>query len=441
MKTAARTSIPWIAGLAWIAMAATCAAQSSSTMRYQNSRPARYAMNPNASSRVSGRTSAQTADRAPEPDVTPPEPTAEPLAASDFLGPSGGLGAEMWDDMEGGGCDDGSCSTGACSMGGFRRGLWYGSVDYLLMRPRMSQAIAAERRTLTTTVTGGTAAPTQTTSTLTDESVQFPFKYSSSFRAALGYRLLDCGGDIQVAYWRLTGGAQVNEGPASVSDNRLIIVGQLECNPQDGQFLSASSGVTANILDVDFAKCLSLGGPQGPCDACFCPRWDLRWSAGARIADVSRFDNNVVSDANGNAVTFANINARFVGAGPRVGVQGRRFFGQCGQFAAFAKASQALLIGNYNMSRVKTTPGDAPVPNDVTIQNDHFARLIPVTDIEIGATWQVAPYAFITAGWFFQCWWDLGQAENITAGTSFGPLDSANILGFDGLFVRGELMF
>ena len=49
-------------------------------------------------------------------------------------------------------------------------------------------------------------------------------------------------------------------------------------------------------------------------------------------------------------------------------------------------------------------------------------------------SWQVAPYAFISAGWFFQCWWDLGQAENITAGTSFGPLDSANILGFDGLF-------
>ncbi len=436
MKNVVRTPIPWIAALAWLAIAGTSAAQSMSAPRYQGSR---YAMNPAASSRVNGRVSAQISNRAIEPETveTPPETINTPMAGDDLNGASGALGAEIW---EGAGCDD--CDSGCCPTGGIRHGLWYGSVDYLLMRPRMSQAVAEERRTLVTTeASNGTAAPTTSTSNLIDESVQFPFKYNSSFRVALGYRLLNCGGDIQFAYWRLTGNAQLIDGPASVSDNRLIIVGQLQCNPQDGQFLTASSGVTANIFDVDFAKCLALGGPKDPCDTCFCPRWDLRWSAGARIADISRFDNNVVSDSNGNSVTFANINARFVGAGPRVGVQGRRYFGQCGMLSAYAKASQALLIGDYTMSRVKTTPGTAPVPTDITTQNDSFARMIPVTDIEIGGSWQVAPYAFISAGWFFQCWWDLGQAENITAGTSFGPLDSANILGFDGLFVRGELLF
>jgi hypothetical protein len=66
--------------------------------------------------------------------------------------------------------------------------------------------------------------------------------------------------------------------------------------------------------------------------------------------------------------------------------------------------------------------------------------MIPVTDIEVGGTWQLAPFTYISAGYFFQCWWDLGQGEQIS-GTNFGPLDTANILGFDGLFIRGEMLF
>ena len=100
-----------------------------------------------------------------------------------------------------------------------------------------------------------------------------------------------------------------------------------------------------------------------------------------------------------------------------------------------------MLIGDYNMSRIKNSFEDSPSTNEVTAQYDSFCRMVPVTDIEVGGTWQVAPFAAISAGWLFQCWWDLGQAENISAGTNFGPLDSSNILGFDGLFVRGELLF
>jgi hypothetical protein len=66
--------------------------------------------------------------------------------------------------------------------------------------------------------------------------------------------------------------------------------------------------------------------------------------------------------------------------------------------------------------------------------------MVPVTDIEFGASWQCSCYAIFSIGWYFQAWWDLGQAENVE-NTNFGPLDSANILSFDGLFLRGELMF
>ena len=143
---------------------------------------------------------------------------------------------------------------------------------------------------------------------------------------------------------------------------------------------------------------LAFGGPQGPCDTCcFCPRWDVRLWAGARIADISRYDNNVTTTPSGTIapttqIVNGNIDARFTGAGPRVGLQGRRYFGANGFLSLYARASQALLIGDYRMSRSKTEFGTQQVPTVITNQFDRFSRTIPVTDIEVGGSWQVAPF-------------------------------------------------
>ncbi len=426
MKSVMDARMLLVAVVACLAVSTTRAGQPDDDSEYRSSRSG---MSSSATFRGGrARPTYKSASLVSEPETMPtPSPTPD-----EMLNPPDSDGM-----FEGPG--DNTCSD-CWSGGGQQRGLWYGSVDYLLMRPRLSQGIAEVRRNEVTT--NGNLAPGTTTTT--DESIQFPFKYQSAFRAALGYRLIDCGGDIQVAYWRLTGDAQVSDGPANTQTNNPFILGQLANNPGNGQSFSANTGVTANILDLDFSKCLSLGGPQGACDACFCPRWDLRWSAGVRFADISRFDNNVVSDANGNGVKFGSIDARFVGAGPRVGVQGRRYFGCKGLFSLYAKASQGLLIGDYRMSRSRSTPTDGEVSAQTLNQLDTFSRMVPVTDIEVGGTWQIAPYTFISAGYFLQCWWDLGQGETISGssfGSSFGPLDTANILGFDGLFVRGEMLF
>ncbi len=344
----------------------------------------------------------------------------------------------IWDDL-GDSCDDGSCGV----SGPMRRGMWYGSVDYLLFRPRLSQGVAEVRRTLTTNTD---VSPN--TSTVTDTAEEFKFSYQSGFRAAIGYRLLDCGGDIQVAYWRMTANSQFSDGPANTETDNPRLFGQLKNNPGNGGFLSANTGITANIFDVDFAKCLSFGGPQGPCDTCcFCPRWDLRLWAGARIADISRYDNNVTTTPpvsstapTADQIVYGNIDARFTGAGPRVGLQGRRYFGANGFLSLYARASQALLIGDYRMSRSKSEIGNQQTPTIITDQYDRYSRMIPVSDIEVGGSWQIAPFTYISAGYFFQCWWDLGQSEGVI-GTNYGPLDTSNILGFDGLFVRAEMLF
>lgn len=376
----------------------------------------------------------------PEPAAeAPPEAPsyadAEPQEPTTLGAPS------QWEDVgPGEGCDscaDGSCDVdgGCCGSRGCLGGLWYGGVDYLLFRPRVSQAVAEIRRQ---EVNDDSTFPG--TNTLDDHTVEFPFQYQSAFRVSAGYRLLDCGGDFAVTYWRMTNSAEFTDGPANPTNNDPQLVGQLKNTPGLGEFLDASTGITANIIDADFAKTISMGGPCDPCDTCFCPRWDLRFFAGARAADISRYNNNAVVTAQGDGVSFGNINARFTGAGPRVGVQGRRYFGQCGLWSLYAKGAQGLLIGDYRQTRSLTVPSDGTTPNEITNQYDLYKRMVPVTDIEVGGTWQAAPYTFISVGYFFQCWWDLGYGEQIQ-GTNFGPLDSANILGFDGLFVRGEMLF
>ncbi len=365
-------------------------------------------------------------------DESSDEPLADPLMDASDLGSEG---MSAWEDADT--CDScgGADCVGGCASAGRLGNLWYGGVDYLLFRPRYSAGIAAVRRQETTDT-----STFPTTSTVTDTVIEYPFDYSSGFRVSAGYRLLDCGGDFQVTYWRMVNDAKVTEGPANISDNNPAIAGNLKNNPGNGEFLNASTGVTANIFDADFTKSISMGGPCGPCDTGFCPRWDLRFFVGARAADISRFNNNVVTEANGDSVSFGNVNARFVGAGPRIGFQSRRYFGHNGFWSVYGRGAQAILIGEYNMSREVSVPSDGTTANQFTNQFDKYSRTIPASDIEVGLSWQAAPFTFISVGYFWQAWWDLGQSEPLQ-GTEFGSLDTSNILGFDGLFVRGEMLF
>ncbi len=370
---------------------------------------------------------AEPAAKTPEPSTKEPEPVPAPAQMDSGAYEPGG--PDEFFDGGYGDCGQ-ACFAGNCRAGG----MWYGAVDYLLVRPRFSQD-AAEVRQTTTTDTSVTPNVTSQSS----QAISFPFKYQSAFRASLGYRLLNCGGDINFTYWRLTDSANVGDGPAG-GTNQLTIFGNAGNNPANGQLYNAQASVIANLYDFDFARCLSFGGPTTPCDICFCPRWDLRWSAGVRMADISRTDHNVVSDSTGTALSYGAIDARFFGAGPRVGMQGRRYFGQSGLLSLYARGNLALMLGNYRINQNSSVPGGGEAATTVFSQLASIGRLVPSADIEVGGSWQIAPYTLISAGWFFQCFWDLGQSETIS-GTAFPPIDTSNILGFDGLFIRGEMLF
>jgi hypothetical protein len=331
--------------------------------------------------------------------------------------------------------DNTSCGGGGCAP---RCGCWYGGADYLLAKPHFSQGYAAIVCTTTTNT-----STTPNLSTLTENAVPFPYRYSSMYRVFLGYHLSDCGGDINFTYWNLQSTAATTLGPANVTDGTNVIFGQVLNNPADGQYLNASSGIRVNIYDIDFSKYLIYGGPGRPCDCNFCPRWDMRWFAGVRIAQVNRFDNNSVVNPDGSTTANGMINANFYGAGPKIGIQARRYIGQSQRFSVYAKGSMSLLLGQFHGSRTQNIPGDINTPTSITTANDNTSRVIPVTDIEVGGSYQLYSQFFVSAGYFVQCWWDLGYGETIGTGavTSFGALDTSNIMAWTGLFVRAELFF
>ena len=387
-------------------------------------------------SNVRRRVTAASASRLVPPPINVSEPKAtapEPVPAPDSYDP-GQVESDGSDDFfDGGNCygDCGEpCFAGNCRAGG----MWYGAVDYLLARPSFSRNVAEVRQT---TVTDESVSPTVTSQT--SQAVHFPFKYQSAFRASLGYRMLNCGGDVNFTYWRLTDSAKLSDGPAGGTD-QLTIFGNSGNNPADGQFYGAQASVIANLYDLDFARCVSFGGPAAPCDICFCPRWDLRWSAGVRMVDISRTDHNVVTDTTGTSLSTGAVDARFYGAGPRVGMQGRRYFGANGLLSVYARGNLALLLGDYRLGQNLVIPGSGTAATTSFAQHSSNSRIVPSADIEVGGSWQIAPYTLISAGWFFQAFWDLGQSETIS-GTAFPALDTSNILGFDGLFIRGEMLF
>lgn len=335
-------------------------------------------------------------------------------------------------DFSGSGCSD----CGECGQCGASCGFcfnpcgccgWYGDVDYLLVRPSFSENQGFLQRTTTQTSTEAT--------TVTDRVVHQDFDYNSSVRTYIGYRT-SCGDEIRFTYWNFGDKSHLISGQAP-ADGSIIYAGHLEINTSEpGQRLVVSAGLQANVYDVDYIKCACQ--KSGCCDCDCCPPWALKYSAGLRLADIRRGDNTILLNGDGTEAEGAFITADFIGAGPRVGIEGRRFFGD-GRMSLFARSNFSLLLGEYDIKETRKTPPTAPT----TTENyfDSHDRLIPVAEIELGGTWQLGPCVNLSAGYLFQAWWDLGQFEQIQGNVFLNPIDDSNILSFDGLFARLEICF
>jgi hypothetical protein len=302
----------------------------------------------------------------------------------------------------------------------------YAGADFLFVRPHFSEAVAFARGN-------------QTLATYQTEGRPLAFSYDPSFRVFAGHRFDNGQGAIQFTYWHFRGGVSV-DGTAPGIGQFIVdpfgnIVGTVAViDPRDARFGTVLVGgdlirtratVEMNVYDVDLVRSIFAENP----------RWDFHWSAGVRIADVDQFYESAVTLA-GNPVTRGDFSADFIGAGPRLGIEGRRCFGAQGRFSVFAHAYGSLLLGTYD---VRSSNSAVPLGFSAS-QREHMTRTIPVVETELGGTWDVTDLLSLSAGWLFQAWFDMGTSGG-TFGGFFAGTDDANIMSFDGLFVKAERKF
>ncbi|MFQ5732650.1 MAG: Lpg1974 family pore-forming outer membrane protein [Planctomycetaceae bacterium] len=298
--------------------------------------------------------------------------------------------------------------------------------DYLLIRPHFSEALAfVEGR--------------QTPATFSSEGRELHWDYESAFRVFAGYRF---GGDreLRFTYWRVTSDTgeqgRISQpgqfivdpfgnvaGALVVIDPTNALFGQVIVG---GDSISTRARVELNLYDVDFIQTTSK----------YRSSWSYGWSAGVRIADVDQFYASTIT-SNGAFFAGGDYSSDFIGAGPRLGLNVKRSFGTDRNFALFAETHAALIVGDYDVRSSMTATVPAPFRVE---QGESLTRTIPVVEGEFGASWRMNDSLSISGGWMFQAWHDLGGSGGKFGGL-FGGADDANIMSFDGLFLRGEIAY
>lgn len=375
------------------------------------------------------------------------ESTGEPYVVGDD-------GGELvWDDYGQGhdygdyygcGCAEDYGGSWSLTDGFFAtRGGFYVGGEYLYVRASSSDASAYLEQNIEELET----APF-------DRVHQLDFQHESGFRFYGGYRLCDCGEEIRWTYTQFDSSAQTLAPGFEVSGLIQIHV------PMEATGLPGVGGTIINgdirvkSGDLEYAKTIPLGAPMDCCDAgcgecgdgccdcepCCggCPAWDITWSGGVRFATADLRRTFVALDNDEEVLTNASSKISFDGGGPRFGLEGRRYFGCDGWFSAYLKGNISLLLGNVNIVNHRESTED---PGQVVSQYFRNRNVIPVTEIEAGMTCRATKYGTLSAGYLFSAWHDLGfrdQYSNL-AGSQFGETyDDANILAFDGLFLRLE---
>ena len=311
------------------------------------------------------------------------------------------------------GCADGpagNCAKGNSSCPWAQDCGFYGGADFLLLHTRFSQAYAFAQ-----------VFQTQAPPIVRDvQAVVLPFDYDASFRVFVGYQLGDNAGDFRFTYWHLRTDARTGE---KVSSGEFI-VDPLGFMAQPGDLITAHASVENNVYDLDFNMPILAGTSH----------WAITGSIGVRIAEIDQsYDDPILTPA-GAVMSNGFFTAHFIGAGPRLGLEARRYFGEAGRLSLFAKGNGSLLVGDYDFK------AGAALPVFAASQSTHLTRTIPVAEMELGVSWRPAQFLTLSAGWLFQAWFDLGASGGQFGGI-YVPVDTANIMSFDGLVLRAELSF
>ena len=333
------------------------------------------------------------------------------------------------------GCDSGCGGSWWDCLGVGESSRWFVTADYLYVRANFSEAVAYLEQNI------------ENPADSTDTFHEFNFQHESSYRFGGGYKLGCCDEELRFEFTRMSSNAETIA-PQSTQEV-FIFVPYETTSPDSPTFLNAD--VDTKSWDLEYRKTIPLGGTQccgcgdacgDPCgcgDVCdcapACPAWDITWSGGVRFADVNW--NRHAFALNDESDTFRESSSElnFEGGGPRVGLEGRRYFGQKNWCSMYLKGDISLLLGQMQHQATRLEEDDI-----LTTQTARGRRIIPVTEIEAGLTAHLTSKSLFSAGYLFSAWHDLGMRDQFNFATQLEDLyDDANILGFDGFFARLEI--
>lgn len=310
-----------------------------------------------------------------------------------------------------------------CSSHSSQTSRWFAGQEYLLLRTHFSEALAFAR--VRDTMPGGVF-------TRRVQSEELDFDYESSFRSTLGYHLNN-GADLRFTFWHLDVDTLVT-GVAGVGETIADPYGGLAMTGSD---IAASAAVKMNVYDLEFVRPLHFTRPNV----------GFEYSAGFRFADVEQ--SSVSTIRNGGVTTSQGIfTTDFFGVGPYMSLTGKASPPRFERLSLVSKMATALLVGHYEVGSQFTVPGMLD-----GAQEAERTRMVPVIEMELGSEWRATDRLTISSGWLFQAWFNLGASGGTfdpNAGAAGGGVfdepmfvgtDDADIMSFDGLFVRAELDF
>lgn len=285
-----------------------------------------------------------------------------------------------------------------------REGGLYGSVEYLLMRPRQR---------------GLDYAIEDPTDDLVPEGRIRSLRYDirSGFRVGLGYRLPSSGLEIGVFYTYLY--SRGTDFTTAATDGLLYPTLTRPGLTDSATSAQAKARLAYNVYDLEFGRTLKID------------EWmNLRLYTGLRYASIYQSLSATYQGRLADAA-FAEVRSNFDGGGPIFG--GETSLRLAGGLSVFGKANGGMIFGNLRPSLEETNNGGATIYSDLSARS---RQIVPFVSLGFGLSWQYRGLT-VRAGYETVNWFGLIQRPTLVDDFSEGKtILREHDLSLDGLFFQ-----
>jgi hypothetical protein len=333
-------------------------------------------------------------------------------------------------------CDN--CGCGCEHQGGL-----IGGVGFYLVQPYFSNNPAYNVSVINATaITGGSTGTPPPLLSTSRQDISHDMDIAPEIW--LGY-ISDSGFGFRTRFWyfRQDTSQSLDVPTAAANTNTIPIITSaaplglqiFSTNIGSNAIFDATSKLDMQVWDLEALQDIRSGS------------WDLLLAGGLRLAHINQEYNAFASAGVGGATPVSESltsSRSFTGAGPVVGLEARRYFGNSG-LAFYSKACGALLFGSDKQNGIASTPGFAyaGIPPLSAVASDHRDRVMPVGEIEIGleAGRNVGrSRLFGQIALVAQDWFGAGNASHSVSGAiegfSIASSSADSDLGFLGLAFR-----